>query len=112
MSAIGCSGWRGDEGSPKKTEHNDLFSCERGLSMLTGRRYQKNVISPAEGCLLLLSYTHHPGNTDSKPANTLTAINSRMNEIFVPQGEKKRKIEEGEGRGLGWRAGGNGMVRD
>jgi hypothetical protein len=28
-----------------------------------------------------------------------------MNEIFVPQGEKKRKIEEGEGRGLGWRAG-------
>ena len=41
LAAFGCSGWRGDEGSPKKTEHNDFFSCERGLSMLTGRRYQK-----------------------------------------------------------------------
>ena len=36
-STNGCSGCRGDEGSPKKKEHNDIFSCVRGLSMFTGR---------------------------------------------------------------------------
>ena len=34
-------GLEGDEGSPKKTEHNDCFSCVRGLSMLTDRLDQK-----------------------------------------------------------------------
>ena len=37
-SLLGC---RGDEGSPKKMEHNDFFSCVRGLSMLTDRLDQK-----------------------------------------------------------------------
>jgi hypothetical protein len=46
LSAIGCLGCRGDEGTPKKTEHNNIFSCERGLSMLTGRRYQKTSSPP------------------------------------------------------------------
>ena len=45
-----CSLWRGDEGSPKKTERNDFFSCGRGLLMLTGRRYQKTSSPLAEGC--------------------------------------------------------------
>jgi hypothetical protein len=51
MSQYRCSLWRGDEGSPKKTEHNDFFSCVRGLLMLTGRRYQKTSSPLAEGCV-------------------------------------------------------------
>jgi hypothetical protein len=43
------SPFQGREGSPKKTEHNDFFSCERSLSMLTGRRYQKTCSPLAEG---------------------------------------------------------------
>jgi hypothetical protein len=35
--------------APKKTEHNDFFSCGRGLLMLTGRRYQKTSSPLAEG---------------------------------------------------------------
>ena len=49
LSTFCCSLWRGDEGSPKKTERNDFFSCGRGLLMLTGRRYQKTSSPLAEG---------------------------------------------------------------
>ena len=39
MSTNCCSRWRGDEGSPKKTEHNDFFSCGRGQADGTKKRH-------------------------------------------------------------------------
>ena len=41
-------------GSSKKTKHNDVFSSERGLSMLTGRRYPGR--NPLSGRPLPSSY--------------------------------------------------------
>ena len=57
-STFCCSLWRGDEGSPKKTERNDFFSCGRGLLMLTGRRYQKTSSPLAEGKKLTAAASH------------------------------------------------------